>query len=853
MLVLALVATMTSPVAAQEPTDADQGIDEQFLEDLGTTVDELTETDPNPAWDQLGLLSDDANRVVGAATRAVDGISYAFGDDRNTPPTINPAGTTPTGVGSLLVELPADWTPPTAGIGDGMAFAQTNSSQLSGGDAVVLMWAEMDSDYDFGNGLTINEGFPLTLPNQPVWNSTFAGDTWEGANLIPNAVFDGATLTLDVKRYEPPQNFPLVDLAGFYYRSGNVMAIAVDATALTVMTGAQPAAAIDAGANQTLLYTGDGDAIATQAPAVFDPITSILMRIYSHIAPQLFTTGFIFFTPGAFAIVFSVFILDTTLILLITPLVDGLDQTEREDLLDPAVQPDPQSTAPPPSVATPTTTTTPSSSSSFPLAILILILGALVFALGLLIWLKTRVSSTTSDPFVDEEEDDDDEPSDAPEEPIASTPPPVIPASTQKEPTGLRPVIFVPGIMASALQVQTSNGPQQVWPPTGYGFDIPQCFEVMQATDTSKVEISESATNGLLPFIHLGLLGHLETMGYTLKLTDEMPANCYVHAYNWMESCAVAGAKLVALIVRATAEHGEPPSIIAHSMGGLVTRSALLGGAPEVDKVVFCATPHYGAPMAYFALHPDIPYQFAPGMVGRWLNAAYANATSGHGSDILFQSNPGLAALQELIETAAHAVSGSPGFNEHLKKVSANATGVFELIPDDLYFEHVHPTWPLVTHEDKWYRGSSSYERRDYTPMGASETYFANDRTDIPALPPQFKAQVGAALAFKKSISVDLPPGGADKTIVVYGAKNETVCESVMTDDGDAGQRGNVTATLGGEQGGDGTVPKESGRGEELHGSGVVLQRDNSAEHFMMTETKTFHAVLSQYLEPGGR
>ena len=47
-----------------------------------------------------------------------------------------------------------------------------------------------------------------------------------------NAVYDGASLTFDVKSYAPPQSFPIVDLPGFYYRSGNVMAMALGVDAL---------------------------------------------------------------------------------------------------------------------------------------------------------------------------------------------------------------------------------------------------------------------------------------------------------------------------------------------------------------------------------------------------------------------------------------------------------------------------------------------------------------------------------------------------------------------------------------------------------------------------------------------
>jgi len=175
------------------------------------------------------------------------------------------------------------------------------------------------------------------------------------------------------------------------------------------------------------------------------------------------------------------------------------------------------------------------------------------------------------------------------------------------------------------------------------------------------------------------------------------------------------------------------------------------------------------------------------------------------------------------------------------------------LLPDELYFEHINVTWPVVTHKRRWYRRQDIHERHDYVPSGAAEAYRVDGPKDLPALPPHLAGKIDAALAFKASISKPLPPGGPDRTFVIYGAEHDTVCEAVMTDDGPADERGEVECTLGGDQKGDGTVPTESGRGEPLWGSGVEVDRDNTAEHFMMTETPTFHGILSLHLPPGGR
>lgn len=869
LLALALVAVAMPPAGAQpEPEE----LPDELLAALDTTPEAIADLEPNPAWSDLGLFSDDALRVIGAATEPATGGSYAFGDSKDVPPIIEPSGTRPTGVGSLLFELPDTWAPPAAGWTDAGAFAQTNRP-LQAGDTFVLFWAEMDGDYDFTSGLTVNEGFPITVPGLPVWNSTFAGDTWEGANVIPNAVYDGTTLTYDVKQYQPPQQFPLVDLAGFYYRSGNIMAMAVDATELAGLSpDATPAAAANDGVDRTLLYQGDS---ATR-PAQFDPlaiIDTMIVRAFVHAAIELFAPGFIWLT-GDYEVAVTLAVLFATFQLLITPVIPTPAPDPEPE---PTPDPDPTPADPAPGVvdqpADPGTGDPPSDrpadgasdDGSDLLWWLFIGAGLVILMIALLLLLGPKRGARddeSEDEDEEDEEQDDDE--DEEQEDLSSTPP-TIPASTpEEEPTGLRPVIFVPGIMASSIKVNGNNGPETVWPPVGFGFDARKSLEALQATPSDRMGVSTGPTStGLLPGIHLKLLDFLQSYGYQLAPTDGTPANCYVHSYNWLRPCAEAGASLVALINRATAEHGKPPHIIAHSMGGLVTRSALIQGKAVVDKVIYCGSPHLGAPMAYYSIHPDIPYAFMPGALGTLLNAVYATATSGADSDISFTDDDswaitkalefGVKAVEKTIEGAAHAMFSGDMFDEQMKRVSQNATGVFELLPDELYFTHVNPTFPVVTHKDRWFNRGGVYKKYDYVPSSALEAYRQDGNKDIPALPPHLIGKVTEALAFKQAISGPLPPGGPERTIVVYGASHDTKSEAVMTDDGDADTRGEIEATLGGDQGGDGTVPKESGRAVGLHGAGVTLERDNSTEHFMMTETARFHSIVQEHLEPGGR
>jgi hypothetical protein len=302
--VLAPTLTFATPGAAQDSTTS-SAITEADAAALGTTLDGLAALTPNPAWDDLGLFSADMLRVIEASSIAVSPLLYAFGDDPNGTPIINPTGATPVAGGSLAIQIPDDWTAPPTGVTGNTAFAETATSQLAPGDLASLMWVQFDSDYDFSTGLTINEGFPLTIPGLPVWNSSFAGDTWEGANVIPNAVLDGGVLTLDVKSYAPPESFPLIDIATMYYRSGTIMAMVVSAGGLADYGAAQGVEVSttedEPAAPQTLLYTGSSAAVTVQDDELTPQergliafLSRVGMSVFTHISEDgTFQAGFI--------------------------------------------------------------------------------------------------------------------------------------------------------------------------------------------------------------------------------------------------------------------------------------------------------------------------------------------------------------------------------------------------------------------------------------------------------------------------------------------------------------------------------------------------------------------------------
>lgn len=415
---------------------------------------------------------------------------------------------------------------------------------------------------------------------------------------------------------------------------------------------------------------------------------------------------------------------------------------------------------------------------------------------------------------------------------VASTPGPAV--TTREDPTRRRSVIFVPGIMASALTTRVGGVDHQVWPPIGFAGDAERCLNTLQAVDATKLSVDAGSNTGLLPGIHTALLTLLDSMGYSLSAS---PPNLYVHSYNWMLSCEEAGRSLAKLINEAEATHGTPPTIIAHSMGGLVTRAAFhIHGATNVDQVYFIGSPHYGAPMTYFSLHPDIPYQFLPGAGGAALNAAYATATATRrryaSGDPSTLAPLKYQALGTAVSFVTELATGNSLFDDVLQLVSQNALGVFELLPDEDYFSVIH-------------HGMQDYIVKDVTngtvPLTWQECYLGPGPW---ALPGHLQGKINAAMAFKAKIRKPLPPTDPSKCHVIYGAKHPTPTEALLTPSA-SGIEAEVTT---GDHGGDATVPKESGRGDLLCPPAANVHRDDGAEHFMLTETGTVKMILETTL-----
>lgn len=181
-----------------------------------------------------------------------------------------------------------------------------------------------------------------------------------------------------------------------------------------------------------------------------------------------------------------------------------------------------------------------------------------------------------------------------------------------------RPIVVVPGGMGSELW----QGTERVWPP-----DVKTLFtkpEIYRLPEERPLEVG-----GLVR--QVVIIPNLIKQEKYSRLTDylqeelgyEPGRDMLEFPYDWRQDLRLAARKLAAAIEQWPVN--APVTIIAHSMGCLVTRYYIecLGGKHKVEQTIFLGGPHYGCPKAisFLCLGPDLlPF----GMLGERLRAVLA-------------------------------------------------------------------------------------------------------------------------------------------------------------------------------------------------------------------------------------
>ncbi len=157
-------------------------------------------------------------------------------------------------------------------------------------------------------------------------------------------------------------------------------------------------------------------------------------------------------------------------------------------------------------------------------------------------------------------------------------------AAAVRRARGAPAVWIVPGIMGSQLSVRRGHG----LPPDVLWLDALDIIVGRMVRLRVGAEPRLRPSGVLLPsYLRLGL--RLRAAGFAPRY----------FAYDWRLDVARNGRRLAAAMRRA----GQPCSIVAHSLGGLVARAALTAARlPPIERVILLGVPHHGSYAAVQAL-----------------------------------------------------------------------------------------------------------------------------------------------------------------------------------------------------------------------------------------------------------
>lgn len=162
-------------------------------------------------------------------------------------------------------------------------------------------------------------------------------------------------------------------------------------------------------------------------------------------------------------------------------------------------------------------------------------------------------------------------------------------------------VCFLPGVMGSELRL----GTKLVWP--GPVTSLVGTYKLMDELLDPATEPTDIIHSFSISTQYAAIVADLERCRFRL---DDDPPTLVLVPYDWRKDNALAAKRLADRLDSIFAAHGGACriSIVAHSMGGLVSRYYLESGEfsgrpafPAVRQLITLGTPHRGAPLALTA------------------------------------------------------------------------------------------------------------------------------------------------------------------------------------------------------------------------------------------------------------
>src|SRR5262245_60929592 len=147
-------------------------------------------------------------------------------------------------------------------------------------------------------------------------------------------------------------------------------------------------------------------------------------------------------------------------------------------------------------------------------------------------------------------------------------------------------MLFVPGVMGSLLYSRNRGG---VW-----WIDILNRKRIDELRLSSDGSTDAEPANAVTPFTTASTYDPFRSMA----LADQPGHEAF--AYDWRKSLPFSAGPLRDAVLRLYEANGNRPvHLVAHSMGGLLVRTALMEYGeelwPRVGRIVFVGTPHYGS------------------------------------------------------------------------------------------------------------------------------------------------------------------------------------------------------------------------------------------------------------------
>lgn len=163
-------------------------------------------------------------------------------------------------------------------------------------------------------------------------------------------------------------------------------------------------------------------------------------------------------------------------------------------------------------------------------------------------------------------------------------------------------VIVIPGIMGTALELPAADGgkSESVWPPTPYETQFG--YKRRDKLTDPRVRPTRIISSVLCFQFYSGLLNQLDRMGFT---EDGDQNRLITFPYDWRLDLFNVAEQLESVIAEAYSDGATKITLVAHSMGGLITRLVLEDPTMKakpwfavIDQFIAIATPHLGAPLA---------------------------------------------------------------------------------------------------------------------------------------------------------------------------------------------------------------------------------------------------------------